>query len=105
MLVPPLILRTVQFWTVVIPNECEGSLDLSSFEMTENPFFSCSEQYIGAGGQVHFLHADVSDEPSVQAMALQIVDQFGRVDVLVNNTGIAHPVASLAVEIGGEYDR
>lgn len=48
---------------------------------------------LGGQGEVRFLHADVSDEPSVQAMALQVVDRFGRVDVLVNNAGIASPVA------------
>ncbi|MHC1741657.1 MAG: glucose 1-dehydrogenase [Syntrophobacteraceae bacterium] len=48
---------------------------------------------LGARGNVFFLHADVSDEASVRAMVKRTVDQFGRVDALVNNAGIADPAA------------
>jgi 2-hydroxycyclohexanecarboxyl-CoA dehydrogenase len=33
------------------------------------------------------IRADVTDRPGVQAMAGRVVEQFGRVDVLVNNAG------------------
>jgi len=39
---------------------------------------------------------DVRDPESVEALAARVKKQFGRVDVLVNNAGIAH--ASLPME-------
>jgi 3-oxoacyl-[acyl-carrier protein] reductase len=40
------------------------------------------------GRSAVFVRADVSDEASVRSAAGQVLDQFGRVDVLVNNAGI-----------------
>lgn len=42
-----------------------------------------------AGGTARFVHADVSNESDVRAMVAVAVDEFGRVDYLVNNAGIA----------------
>jgi 2-hydroxycyclohexanecarboxyl-CoA dehydrogenase len=39
------------------------------------------------GGQAVGIHADVTSRESVDAMVQQVVDRFGRVDVLVNNAG------------------
>lgn len=38
-----------------------------------------------------FLKADLTDEPSVEALYNQINEQYGRIDVLFNNAGIAVP--------------
>jgi NAD(P)-dependent dehydrogenase (short-subunit alcohol dehydrogenase family) len=40
------------------------------------------------GREALFVGCDVSDEAEVRAMAQQVLDRFGRVDVLVNNAGI-----------------
>ncbi len=37
----------------------------------------------------HFVHVDVADEQSVQAMYAEVVEVFGGVDVLFNNAGIS----------------
>lgn len=42
-----------------------------------------------AGGKAAFIHADVTDSASVKSMVDQIIDRFGRVDVLFNNAGIS----------------
>lgn len=42
-------------------------------------------------GQVKFVQTDVSDEASVQSMTQQTIQSFDRLDLLVNNAGIAHP--------------
>lgn len=42
-------------------------------------------------GQVKFLQTDVSDEASVQSMTKETIAAFDRLDLLVNNAGIAHP--------------
>lgn len=44
-----------------------------------------------AGRRAHFIAADVRDVESLQAMFAQIRQQFGRLDVLVNNAGGSPP--------------
>jgi len=46
-------------------------------------------------GSCHWHRADISDPAQVAALFEQAVAQFGRVDVLVNNAGIAGPTALL----------
>lgn len=41
-----------------------------------------------AGGQAMLAQADVSQEGQVLAMVKQVVDSYGRIDVLVNNAGV-----------------
>ena len=42
-------------------------------------------------GPVLFTRTDVKDEASVKNCVTRIIQEFGRLDVLVNNAGIAHP--------------
>lgn len=44
-----------------------------------------------AGGRVEFILMDVADEASVVACLEQVEEDFGRLDGLVNNAGIADP--------------
>jgi len=59
------------------------------------------------GGKALALYTDVSDERSVAAMVRQAVDEFGRIDVLINNAAIfadvvKHPFYDVPLE---EWDR
>ncbi|MNZ54198.1 3-oxoacyl-[acyl-carrier-protein] reductase FabG [compost metagenome] len=56
------------------------------------------------GGEHLGLAANVADEAQVKRAVAQVLDHFGRIDVLINNAGITQPLKTL--EIGGkDYDR
>jgi NAD(P)-dependent dehydrogenase (short-subunit alcohol dehydrogenase family) len=42
------------------------------------------------GTEAHALQLDVTDQASITAAAIRIRNEFGRLDVLVNNAGISH---------------
>ena len=43
---------------------------------------------MGSGGRASFLHHDVTSEPAWEDVIAATKDEFGRLDVLVNNAGI-----------------
>ncbi len=49
----------------------------------------------GRGGQAIALKTDVADESRVKEMVAQTLSEYGRVDILVNNSGIAGPTAAV----------
>src|SRR5260370_41172477 len=48
-----------------------------------------------AGGSALAVQADVSDWPAVQRMVEQVLEHFGRIDIVVANSGIASRVVPL----------
>jgi NAD(P)-dependent dehydrogenase (short-subunit alcohol dehydrogenase family) len=64
-----------------------------------------AQEITKAGGRAQFWHLDVTDEAAVQRVCSEIVDAFGKLDVLVNNAGIAganKPTHELSAE---EWDQ
>jgi len=57
------------------------------------------------GERARYLHADVSIEAEVAAAVAATVDAFGRLDVLVNNAGIAGPNKPTHELTEAEWDR
>src|SRR3954454_23818018 len=47
------------------------------------------DEIVGAGGRAEVASADVSDAAQIDALVGGVLDRHGRVDVLVNNAGIA----------------
>lgn len=54
-----------------------------------------ANQIESAGGEALVVETDVSDPDAVAALSSQILSHWGRVDVLVNNSGIGGPSAPL----------
>ncbi|MBD3307553.1 glucose 1-dehydrogenase [candidate division KSB3 bacterium] len=56
------------------------------------------------GGTSHFIHTDVTDRQSVDAMVAEVLKSPGRIDILVNNAGISarKPAETLQEE---EWDK
>ena len=48
------------------------------------------EAITAAGGQAHFVQADVSKSDDVKALVAAALEQFGGLDIMVNNAGITH---------------
>lgn len=58
----------------------------------DRPALEAQAQRLGAKGKVHTAVVDVVHEAQVEAAALAVIAQLGRIDMLVNNAGIAGPV-------------
>ena len=66
-----------------------------------------ADEIIGKGYQARLIRTDVTDEKSTQAMAKETIDQYGRIDVLINNAAAFSklrigPFDQISVE---EWDR
>ena len=46
------------------------------------------DQLAAGGGTVHFVAADLGDELVAQVVVDEVIDRFGRLDVVVNNAGM-----------------
>src|SRR5687767_10858372 len=57
----------------------------------------------GSGREI-VVKADVSEEEQVKQMFAEVIDNFGTLDVLVNNAGIQKPAPSHEIE-ASDFDR
>jgi NAD(P)-dependent dehydrogenase (short-subunit alcohol dehydrogenase family) len=55
------------------------------------------------GAQVRFVRNDVTDESAVKAMIDQIVSEFGRLDMAVNNAAVSNETATLLESNSTKY--
>ena len=57
-------------------------------DIQDGPGVKLSESLRDAGSQVVFVHTDVSSERDTASMATSVLDEFGAIDVLVNNAAL-----------------
>jgi NAD(P)-dependent dehydrogenase (short-subunit alcohol dehydrogenase family) len=56
---------------------------------------TCKE-IMDKGGKASYMQTDVSDEGQVQRLVSETIRQFGKIDVLVNNSGVSGPTSRVA---------
>jgi glucose 1-dehydrogenase len=62
------------------------------------------EKTRGSSGKDITVKADISDEKQIVSMFKEVLDQFGTLDILINNSGIQKPVPSEELE-AADFDR
>jgi NAD(P)-dependent dehydrogenase (short-subunit alcohol dehydrogenase family) len=73
-------------------------------DLDEKGLADTAAQAAAAGAEVATLACDVSDRASVERTFATVVERFARIDVLVNNAGIAH-VGNLETTTDEAFDR
>jgi len=64
----------------------EGAITVIA-ELSEKDGQKVADQIKNAGGMAKVIKTDVTDNQSVQDMVKAVLDEFGKIDVLVNNVG------------------
>ncbi len=72
---------------VVAQRLLEDGHSIATFSRTRTPF--CDEMESAHGGRFLFVEGDMSDNASLSAVMKASSERFGRLDVLVNNAGVA----------------
>ena len=54
-----------------------------------------ADEIRSGGGRATAIQTDVSDETQVKKMVAQTLDEYGQIDILVNNSGIAGPTINV----------
>jgi len=92
----------------------ENKANVVVAEINENSGRRAVEELRAAGGEAFFAQVDVAEESQVERMVQVVLDQYGRIDVLVNNAGVvAHRLLTdldreewdrqLAVQLTGPF--
>lgn len=73
----------------------EAGYDLALAARNRPPLEETARLAVGSGAETLVTCADVAERGQVEEMAERVRERFGRVDALVNNSGIAGPSAPL----------
>jgi 3-oxoacyl-[acyl-carrier protein] reductase len=93
--------------TLAITFAREGAKVVVNYSKSKEEAESTAEEVRRAGGVPLLVQADVSQDDQVTSMVARTLDEFGRIDVLVNNAGItAHvPFEDLDALTDDVWDR
>jgi len=83
---------------------CEAGATVYILEVDKRAGQSSIEEIRKKGGLVHLIRADVSDQLATSKAFSGVLDREGRVDILINNAGIAH-VGTAETTTEEDFDR
>jgi 3-oxoacyl-[acyl-carrier protein] reductase len=85
----------------------EGAAVAVNYSRSEGDAETTAAEIRAAGGRAMTVRADVSDEAAVEAMIQRVVEEWSRLDVLVNNAGMTYFVehTDLDALTGEMWDR
>ena len=83
----------------VLVNDLGGSVDGQLADGAVSPAQAVVDEIRSRGGEAIASSASVTDFTAVQAMVQQAVDQWGRVDILLNNAGILRDKSFAKMEL------
>jgi NAD(P)-dependent dehydrogenase (short-subunit alcohol dehydrogenase family) len=63
-----------------------------------------ADRFTSRGAEARFYEVDVTDEPGVTGVADQVLEDFGGMDVLVNNAGVLHLGPSMTFSLADWND-
>jgi NAD(P)-dependent dehydrogenase (short-subunit alcohol dehydrogenase family) len=81
----------------------EAGADVAVTARTQSEIQETVQQVCAVGRQALAVPADVVDGSSVRAFVQQVLDELGRVDVLVNNAGVLSPVGDAWTVATGDW--
>jgi NAD(P)-dependent dehydrogenase (short-subunit alcohol dehydrogenase family) len=72
----------------------EGAIVVIAGRTVSNLQETC-EEIVTGGGKAAFVQTDVSDERQVMRLVEETIKLFGKIDILVNNSGVAGPTSNV----------
>lgn len=74
-------------------------------DIVESQGCATAEQITAAGGTGHFFRVDVTQAAEVENLVAQVVDRWGRLDVIHNNAGVTLPSTPITEMSEADFDR
>jgi 3-oxoacyl-[acyl-carrier protein] reductase len=65
----------------------EGATVVVNYNKSKSPADEVAAEIVGAGGQAAAVQADISNDREARQLISKSVEQFGRLDLLINNAG------------------
>ena len=79
-----------EFGKAIVPSFAAEGCDVACVDWTEEDAEAAAERVRAAGRRALALPVDVRNKGVVQAMVQRVSAEFGRIDILVNTTAVAH---------------
>lgn len=88
----------------ICKNLCETGASVIAADIRQEDLQNTADELARSGGSIETLILDVCDEAQVERALKQIVEKYGRLDVLVNNAGTDKTLSIEELEIA-DWDR